>query len=914
MKHFQKCCAGIILSLAFCLPASAQLPANLANPVLPRVADAGVIRYNGEYYIGGVFTNGGFYRSPDLVNWQGPVHVLSMKNQWTRGASAGDSQIHASDITYLNGTFHHYWSVNYWGQDHRAVHIGHATSAAILGPYREPVSDQWFENRIDPQLFADDDGKLYFYTVKFTDGNTIWGRPMKDPWTFSGEPVYQFASLRGTWETRDNRVAEGPWVMKYRNRYYMMYNANHTGPEWGNYALGVAEAASPLGFGHGNKYAHPVVQSNQADLEDRYADLLRSTGKNFSFSNSAAAGWEQAGFDDSNWSRGESGFGSSKLEGSTTRNVRSAWASGPLFLRKIFRAGKNRGNLSMRIHHDGPAKVWLNGQVVYEHQGRNYTHLLLNEKILIKDDGNVLAIAARPGARSAFIDVSLFDLGADVPDDILFTPGQPNIVRGPNGLEWWLVYMANKNMEPRGQYINRVHFFGNKLVVDGPTASRSAGFHPAPAAAAFSELFEREQPGKWRYVSGDFDVEKGEARHSGKAPLQAFPAAKPSVHYLFEANVRPAGKKPAGIFGWYQDQNNFLQIGLDPTKKSWTWLRKQGNVVKTGQYPLAPDFNFNVYHKLGVQKNADAIVIEIDGRPAPGGRLTGIAGSGLPGVYSMEPATAFDGIVYTIGWDEFGSDIRGWEPQGQTTAWKRTSHGLVAGGAAGNRAVFKGDAAKAYEFSVQISAAQLRGAAGIYAAYAGPADWLKAEVDFKGGTLTIGQTTSGRMQETIRVPLERELPLYIDMRNTDMMEEHFTPDHRVLTDRISFRHEREGKPANMELWCRDGGRWSKVATVLKPHPDRPGIWQLHFAAVEADGFRLVTLEEPGRAFAAEKILVRQISKQSFNLRAVRAGADLLVFADNELVHQAKVSLKESRVGLTSTAAGVSFNGLTFFER
>ena len=31
-----------------------------------------------------------------------------------------------------------------------------------------------------------------------------------------------------TWETMDNRVAEGPWVMKYRDRYYMMYNANHT--------------------------------------------------------------------------------------------------------------------------------------------------------------------------------------------------------------------------------------------------------------------------------------------------------------------------------------------------------------------------------------------------------------------------------------------------------------------------------------------------------------------------------------------------------------------------------------------------------------------------------------------------------------------------------------------------------------
>jgi GH43 family beta-xylosidase len=75
---------------------------------------------------------------------------------------------------------------------------------------------------------------------------------MKNPAEFAGEPVCQFASLPDTWETMDNRVAEGPWVMKYRGRYYMMYNANHTSTEWGNYQLGVAEADSPLGFQNGN--------------------------------------------------------------------------------------------------------------------------------------------------------------------------------------------------------------------------------------------------------------------------------------------------------------------------------------------------------------------------------------------------------------------------------------------------------------------------------------------------------------------------------------------------------------------------------------------------------------------------------------------------------------------------------------
>lgn len=55
----------------------------------------------------------------------------------------------------------------------------------------------------------------------------------------------------------------------------MMYNANHTSTEWGNYQLGVSVADSPLGFQNGSKYSYPVVKSNQIDLEDNNLDVLR---------------------------------------------------------------------------------------------------------------------------------------------------------------------------------------------------------------------------------------------------------------------------------------------------------------------------------------------------------------------------------------------------------------------------------------------------------------------------------------------------------------------------------------------------------------------------------------------------------------------------------------------------------------
>ncbi|MBO4443434.1 MAG: family 43 glycosylhydrolase [Bacteroidaceae bacterium] len=309
------------------------------NPVIPGIADAGVIRYAGKYYLGGVATFGDFFVSSDLLHWDERIHVFDLDNEWTHGTGARNNQVHADDITFSNGLFHLLFSVNYWGDDRHIVHITHAVSPSVTGPYKEVREDQWFENRIDPMVFRDDDGRLYLYMVKFTDGNTIWAREMNQDFSFAGDAIQQFSSQPGTWETLDNRVAEGPFVIKYRGRYYMMYNANHTSPRYGHYRLGVCEATSPLSFNPGGKYSGPVLGSNM--------------------------GWP--------------------------------------------------------------------------------------------DD--------EPETK---------------PEDKLETPGQPSIVRGPNGWEWWLVYMANLNGR-RSQFVDRVHFTRNRLAVDGITGPHTPGYHPVPA-------------------------------------------------------------------------------------------------------------------------------------------------------------------------------------------------------------------------------------------------------------------------------------------------------------------------------------------------------------------------------------------------------------------------------------------------
>ena len=121
----------------------------------------------------------------------------------------------------------------------------------------------------------------------------------------------------------------------------MMYNANHTSTEWGNYQLGVSVADSPLGFQNGSKYSYPVVKSNQIDLEDNNLDVLRYYDNGY-FHNLHIVSFFQEIigpknlFDDSGWKRGMSGFSGIKLEGSTTRSQGTAWTSDRLWLRKTF--------------------------------------------------------------------------------------------------------------------------------------------------------------------------------------------------------------------------------------------------------------------------------------------------------------------------------------------------------------------------------------------------------------------------------------------------------------------------------------------------------------------------------------------------------------------------------------------------
>lgn len=937
VSAFAICSLAVIFFLLSFINCIAQSDSNINNPVLPGVADAGVIKFNGEYYIGGVFTKGSFYVSKDLVKWDGPVHVFSMDNKWTEGASADDSQIHANDIHYINGTFHMFWSVNYWGKDRNAIHVGHAISPNILGPFKEPVKDTWVDNRIDPELFIDDDGKLYLYMVKFTDGNTIWVRPMKDPSTFSGEPKYVFSSLPNTWETLDNRVEEGPWVIKYRGRYYMMYNANHTSPNWGNYALGVAEAGSPMDFNHGNKYPYPVVESNQIALEASAVDVLKYGGKpigmfQYTFTQ-PGENWMNENFNDASWLTGKAGFGSTVIKNSTTRKIGTDWNTSKIWLRRPFNIDKSKtGNLMLRINHDGATKVFLNGQLVYEKADRAYTTWNLDQKArsLVKNGENILAVESTAGSRSKYLDVSIFDMKTEKGDDILFSPGQPNILHGPNGFDWWLIYMANKNSDRRGQYIDRVQFFDKRMFVDGVTGSNTPGFHPAPTAATFSDLFNEKDgwQNNWNVQAGNWSVIDKEFIQTTGNEAKTLIKSSPATHYLFQSGIKIVDTLStyAGVIAWWKDDNNWLRIVLSTKKKNWSYIISEKGKQKTFSFPLPNDFRYNVYHTISVYKNGSTFTIKFDELPASGNPeiKTNFNEKGIPGLFSQGGKAAFDGVLYTIGWDEYDATISSWEPGAggdKTDNYKVKNEGIVLTGKNTENVVFKGDLLESYEFTTQVTVKVKTGSAGIYPVYINKNNYVKALFDFKQQRLMISGQREGKVIEPYEVKLDENKEYHADMRYTDFFEKHFTLITPTFINGLTLNKTPHLRPdtliedihKKMTLFYKRNENWYPLNDYKEEVSEHPGFVRISFPTVEAEAVKLVNKVADDQNFYVNKIRINELFRDSYNIRVVKLKDKIILLVNGKEVLKTKNEFPASRVGLITQNAGASFNGITLFH-
>jgi len=725
------CQSMLLVSL---LPAvlaqDAEEHVQLHNPVA-RCADSGVFAHRGRYYISGVGLPGQMLVSSDLVHWEGPYKVFERESQWTetRAHLSAVQDLHAPSIEYVNGVFHFYWNG-----------IGHAVARDPLGPYREPVLEKRFDGEIDPFLFAGPDGSFTFYTVKFDRGNVIYGQEMEGPSQLRGEPKELLRAAPGTWEMRHACVIEGPEVFWCRNLYHMLYAANHTSTRFGQYAIGYAQAETPLGFNEASKKKEPVMNRNEF-LMEQDAQILVPTGTRGGSPwrytlERPGPGWEKPGFQGTiTWEEGRGGFGWPVRPQSQVHCVNTVWEPGQgrevLYLRKLFSIQtKPSPHLKLRIRHIQGVQVYLNGVLAYEADGRRgplYADVS-EEAIVTLDKGPHLIAARVQGGNSEerFFDLGLVDFLDHEPDDLVWNTGQPNVVRGPNGFERYLVYFGIWNDGPHSQGINRIHFFGRDLFVEGPTGARPLQYCPRPHPPNWRDAFDTHD----NTIGEDWDTKwEVQQKNISSSGVRVLPRMEPASEYLFQAWAQslPGNELPYGLVVVDENCDRFLRVMLDPKNREWRWEFGEEAAFRTGGGSLPPGFNFEVYHKLRLEKNRDLFYLWIDPLHVTLERAIQVpfASPCRPGLFSGQDGAAFDAVLYTRGWDESGREIRGWReaaPRLKETLRKTSwigEEGLVVEGYKKGSCLVKGDLWPSYDFTVQVSGRKRHRTSrmGVYAVY-----------------------------------------------------------------------------------------------------------------------------------------------------------------------------------------------------
>jgi GH43 family beta-xylosidase len=221
------------------------------NQLLANAADPHVLFHEGVFYLYCTASDNGIpvYSSTDLVHWKShPSFALRKEDSW------GDRWFWAPDVIERGGRFYMAYAVD--------EHLAIATADSPLGPFVQAVQAPMHTDikEIDGHFFVDEDGKVYFYFVRFTNGNEIWGAELNDDLlSIKENTLTHMLGVSQEWERDQGKVNEGPFILKHQGLYYLTYSANHF--ESPAYGIGYATSNSPLG--PWTKYAYnPILQSN----------------------------------------------------------------------------------------------------------------------------------------------------------------------------------------------------------------------------------------------------------------------------------------------------------------------------------------------------------------------------------------------------------------------------------------------------------------------------------------------------------------------------------------------------------------------------------------------------------------------------------------------------------------------------
>lgn len=195
------------------------------NPVIKGFyPDPSVCAANGKYYLVTssfqYFPGVPLFESENLVNWKQIGHVLTRKSQVMLERINSSGGVFAPTIRYNDGRF---YMVTTNDTTHQNFYV---YTDDIYGEWSEPI----FVNQggIDPSIFFDDDGKVYF----ISNGQDDAGEGGVIQCRIDIESGQKLSKSKSIWKGSGGRYLESPHMYKLNGEYYLM--AAEGGTEYGH--------------------------------------------------------------------------------------------------------------------------------------------------------------------------------------------------------------------------------------------------------------------------------------------------------------------------------------------------------------------------------------------------------------------------------------------------------------------------------------------------------------------------------------------------------------------------------------------------------------------------------------------------------------------------------------------------------
>jgi len=189
------------------------------NPVIPGFyPDPSICRVDSNYYL----VNSSFeyfpgipiWTSKDLIHWTQIGNVLNRASQLPLANTKPSNGIYAPTIRYHKGIFYVIVTNVSGNKGYTNFYV---TATDPAGKWSEPIF--YDQNGIDPSLFFDDDGKVYFLSnraTKSTDERAIYQSEIDIK---TGK---RLSNIQQVWKGSGGSYVEGPHMYKKDGYYYLL--------------------------------------------------------------------------------------------------------------------------------------------------------------------------------------------------------------------------------------------------------------------------------------------------------------------------------------------------------------------------------------------------------------------------------------------------------------------------------------------------------------------------------------------------------------------------------------------------------------------------------------------------------------------------------------------------------------------